>query len=74
MLITVAAAWVGLSLPISMGVGRLIRNRYADDPKTTTASTPTFAELYKRAFPTATIASAYGGHDTVGKTVSVCMN
>ena len=70
MLITVAAAWIGLSLPISVGVGRLIRRRFADDPKST-PTTASFAELYKRAFPTTVGAS---GPDVVGKTVSVCLN
>ena len=74
MLITAAAAWVGLSLPISVGVGRLIRARCANDPTSITTTPATFAELYKRAFPTAAVAPAFTGPDTVGKTVSVCLN
>ena len=77
MLVTVAAAWLGLSLPISVGVGRLIRRRFAleEIATHTTSRAPTFAELYKRAFPTAAVASAYpNGSDAVTRTVSVCLN
>jgi hypothetical protein len=76
MLITVAA-WVGISVPVSIAIGTFIRTHgwAARDEGARRPATPrTFEKLYARAFPGAERPMEAVGPDSFAQSAQVCMN
>ena len=76
MVITVAA-WVGLSLPVSIAIGTFLRNHgwsSHDEIQRQPASPRTYETLYARAFPTAERPLVAVGNDSFGQRVQAYMN
>ena len=70
--VNVLAAWVGLSLPLSMAVGSLLKHQLAGIAETGPA--PTYEELFRRAFGGQSPTLAPMPVDGVAQTVQLCMN